>query len=84
MTVWERAVAALAAWALDGGLLDSLRGESLSALLPECTGGAAGAAGGGFTSGGGYDIIQRSHSRKDPVGPAWTTTVATKTALPSV
>lgn len=35
MTVWERAVAALAARALDGGLLDSLRGESLSALSPE-------------------------------------------------
>lgn len=35
MTVWERAVAALAARALDGGLLDSLREESLSALSPE-------------------------------------------------
>ncbi len=48
MTVWERAVAALAARALDGGLLDSLRGESLSALLLEC---AAGAAGGGLQAG---------------------------------
>lgn len=84
MTVWERAVAALAARALDGGLLDSLREESLSALLPECTGRRGRRGGRGFTSGGGYDIIQRSHSRKDPVGPAWTTTVATKTALPSV
>lgn len=48
MTVWERAVAALAARALDGGLLDSLRGESLSVLSPED---AAGAAGGGLQAG---------------------------------
>ena len=35
MTVWERVVAALAARALDGGLLHSLREESVSALSPE-------------------------------------------------